>query len=87
MKAFVKYSIARTALLVVTYAVLWALARLRWDVAVIDPFVGIAAILGSAVISLFLLRGMREEFATHIHRRAAAMTANVEASRSESELD
>ena len=87
MKAFVKYTVARTALFAVTYAVVWLLVRLRWEVAPVDPYVGLAAILVSAVLSLFLLRGMREDFATHVHRRAAAMTERVNEVRNSDDLD
>ena len=87
VRAFVKYSLARIVLLVATYAALWGLVRLRWNVAPVDPFVGLAAIVVSAVISLFALRGLREDFAQHIHRRASAMTQRVEESRNASDLD
>lgn len=86
MKAFWKYTVARIALFAITYAVLWMLFHLWRPVAPIDPYVGLAAILVSAVVSLFVLRGMREDFANHVHNRAALMTQRVNESRN-SDLD
>ena len=87
MNAFLKYTVARIALLVVAYAAIWGLVRLRWNVAAVDPFVLLAAIVVSAVISLFVLRGLREEFAEKIHRRASRMTQRIEESRSAEDID
>jgi len=87
MKAFLKYTVARLAVLVISYVILWALASMRWQVPTIDPFVLIAAILVSAVISLFALRGLREEVASRLQQRATNATQRVETSRDADDLD
>ena len=88
MKAFVKYTAARAVLLVVTYIVLWALARLRWeDIATVDPFVLLAAILISAPIAFYGLRSLRDDVVRHIESRAQRMTRRVEEARRRDDLD
>lgn len=87
MKAFLKYTVARLAILVISYVVLWALASMWWQVPTIDPFVLIAAILVSAVISLFALRSLREDVATRLQQRANTAASRVEASRDSDDLD
>jgi hypothetical protein len=87
MKAFLKYTVARLAILVIAYVVLWALASLWWRVPTIDPFVLLAAILVSAVVSLFVLRGLRDDVATRLQQRANRATQRVEASRDADDID
>jgi hypothetical protein len=87
MNAFLKYTVARLAILVATYVILWAAASLRWDVPTIDPFVLLAAIVVSAVISLFALRGLRDEVAGRLEQRANRATNRVEASRDADDVD
>ena len=88
MNAFVKYTVARTLLLVVTYAVLWALVHLKWDmIKLIDPFVLLGAIILSAVISLFALRGLRAEVSQKFEARAQRVRAHRELSRDSDEVD
>jgi hypothetical protein len=81
------YTVARLAILVVTYVVLWALASRRWDVHTIDPFVLMASIIVSAVISLFVLRTMREELAGKLQQRADRAASRVDASRDVDDVD
>jgi hypothetical protein len=87
MNAFLKYTVARLAVLVATYVVLWAVASLWWDVPTVDPFVLLAAIVVSAVISLFALRGLRAEVASRLEQRANRATNRVQASRDADDLD
>ena len=87
MNAFLKYTVARTLLLAVSYAALWALVRLKWDVAPIDPFVLIGAIVVSAVIAVFGLRGLRAEVAQTFEARARKRAARLELSRESDEID
>lgn len=87
MKAFWKYTVARAALLVVTYAVIWMLVSMRWAVAVIDPFVLLAALIVSGAISLYALRGLRDDLAGQVQARAARMTRRVEESRDADDVD
>lgn len=86
MKAFWKYTAARLALFLLTYYVIWTIAGTRWTVAVLDPFILLAAIIVSGVISLFALRRLREDFAARITERAGQRTERVAKSR-DSDLD
>jgi hypothetical protein len=87
MKTFLKYTVARLAILVVTYVVLWALASQRWDVHTIDPFVLMAAIIVSAVISLFVLRTMRDDLAGRLQERADRASQRLDSSRDADDVD
>jgi small-conductance mechanosensitive channel len=87
MTAFLKYTVARLAILVIAYVVLWALASLWWQVPTIDPFVLLAAILVSSVVSIFVLRGLRDDLATRLQQRANHATQRVEASRDVDDID
>lgn len=85
MKAFWKYSLARLGLFVVAYAVIWAATNAVRPSPVIDPFILLAAIIVSGVISIYALRGMREEVAAHLSNRADRATR--EANRDVDDLD
>ena len=87
MNAFLKYTAARTLLLVASYAALWALLRLKWQIAPLDPFVLLAAIVVSAVVALFALRGLRADVARTLEERATKRAARLELSRESDEID
>jgi hypothetical protein len=87
MKAVWKYTLARLALFLVTYAALWAIANAQWKVAFVNPFVLIGAFIVSGVISLFLLRELRDDVVRHFELRAAHRVARAELTRSPDELD
>ncbi|MFL6090711.1 MAG: DUF4229 domain-containing protein [Aeromicrobium sp.] len=87
MKAVWKYTLARLAVFLVTYAVVWAIANAQWKVAVIDPFVLLAAIIVSGVISLFALRGLRDDIVRRLELRAAHKVARSELTREPGDLD
>jgi hypothetical protein len=87
MKTFLKYTVARLAILVITYVVLWALASRRWEVHTIDPFVLLASIVVSAVISLFVLRSMRDDLAGKLQQRADRAANRVDSSRDADGVD
>jgi len=87
MKAFWKYTLARLALFVVTYVAVWAIANAQWKVAVINPFVLLVAIVVSGVVSLFVLRELRDDVVRHFELRAANKVAKSELTRSPDELD
>lgn len=86
MKAFWKYTAARLALFLLTYYVVWTVAATRWTVQVLDPFVLLAAIILSGVISLFALRSLREDVAQQFSQRASRRAQRAEKSR-DSDLD
>lgn len=69
MTAFWKYTAARVALFLVAYVLIWAATNAVRPQPVIDPFILIAAIIVSGVISIYALRGMREEVATRFMSR------------------
>ena len=70
MKTFWKYTLARLGLFAVVFVFIWAVTNaVRPTVPV--PFVLIAAFIVSGVISIFALRRMREDVATHFSSRKA----------------
>ena len=69
MKPFWKYTLARLGLFVVVFVVIWAVTNAVRPQPV--PFVLIAAFIVSGVISIFALRRMREDVATHFSSRKA----------------
>ena len=85
MKAFWKYTAARTGLFLVSYLVIWAAINALRPQPVVDPFILLAAIIVSGAISIFALRGMRDEVAAHLANRPGRTTR--EANRDVDELD
>lgn len=73
MKPFWKYTLARLGLFAVVFVVIWAVTNAVRPQPV--PFVLIAAFIVSGVISIFTLRRMREEVATHFSSRNSSRTA------------
>ena len=76
MKEFVLYTVARLGLFVACYAAVLAVVA---AVAGRDQAEGVwplvVAVLVSAVISAYALRGLRERFAARVHARADRMAA------------
>jgi hypothetical protein len=68
MKAFWKYTAARLGLFAVVFLGIWAVTNAVRPVPV--PFILIAAFIVSGVISIFALRGMREEVASRLSRES-----------------
>ena len=85
MKAFWKYTAARIGLFVVSYVVIWAATDAVRPQPVVDPFILLAAIIVSGAISIFALRGMRDEVATHLSNRAGR--TKRESNRNADDLD
>ena len=86
MKAFWKYTLARLGLFLITYVVIWAATNaVSPGQPLVDPFILLAAIIVSGAISIFALRGMRDEVATHLSTRAGRTTR--EANRDADDLD
>jgi hypothetical protein len=85
MKAFWKYTLARLGLFVVAYAVIWAATNAVRPSPVIDPFILIAAIIVSGVISIYALRGMRQDVAAQLSAKADRATRG--ANRDVDDLD
>lgn len=87
MKAVWKYTFARFALFLVTYAAVWAIANAQWKVALINPFVLLVAIIVSGIVSLFALRGLRDDVVRRFELRQTQKVAHAELDRSPDELD
>ena len=88
MKAFWKYTLARVGLFLVTYIVIWAATNaVRPGQPMLDPFILLAAIIVSGALSIFLLRGMREEVATQVTKRTGRTTRDVQSNRDADDLD
>lgn len=73
MKPFWKYTLARLGLFAVVFVVIWAVTNAVRPQPV--PFVLIAAFIVSGVISIFTLRRMREDVATHFSSRNSSRPA------------
>jgi small-conductance mechanosensitive channel len=87
MKAFWIYTLARLGVLVATYLVVWAVASIWLDPAFMNPFLLLVALVISALISIFALARLRNDFATHVSERAGRMTQRIEESRRAEDVD
>ena len=86
MKEFAVYTLSRLGIFAATYAVLAGLwLVVTGTLPVFLPLL-LAAVI-SAIASVYVLRGQREQFAAVIERRAAAASAKVEAARSKEDVD
>ena len=77
MKEFALYTTARLGIFVGCYAVVLGLVALvggRDAASGMWPL--IIAVLASAVVSAYALRGLRERFTARVHARADRITAN-----------
>ena len=88
MKAFWRYTLARFAVFGVVWAVLWGLGWLVFEMSPLSNLlIVLAAMLISAVVSAFVLAGLRNELALNIEQRAARMTERLEESRRAEDVD
>jgi hypothetical protein len=87
MKAFLLYTLARIAVFVVTYVVLWGIASIWFDPAFVNPLVMLVAFVVSGFVSYFVLDRLRDELATHISDRAGRMSQRIEESRRAEDVD
>ena len=87
MKEFIVYTAARLGVFAVTYALVLGVAALATEgpLPVLWPLV-VAAVL-SSVISIYLLRGMRERFAEQVAGRAGRMSERFEAMKAKEDVD
>ena len=86
VKEFAVYTLARLGIFAATYAILAGLWLLvTGSLPVFLPLL-LAAVV-SAIASIYVLRGQREQFAAVVERRAAAAAAKVEAARSKEDVD
>ena len=87
MKAFWLYTLARFAVLVATYFVVWGIASIWFDPAFANLFVLLVAFVVSSVISYFALARLRDDLATHLSDRAGRLSQHIEESRRAEDVD
>lgn len=88
MKVFWRYTLARFAVFGVCWAVLWGLGWLVFEMSPLsNSLILLTAMLISAVVSAFLLAGMRNDLALNIEQRATRMTERLEESRRAEDVD
>lgn len=88
MKTFWKYTLARLALFLGAFALVYVVLSLFFQTD--ETMVLFAALIGlvvSAVVSFVALRGMRDQLAAEVQQRAAAMTDRLEESRRAEDVD
>lgn len=88
MKEFVLYTAARIGVFVATYAIvagIYLLVTGGDTLPILWPLL-VAAVI-SGVVSIYLLRGMRERFAAVVQQRADKASARFEAARSKEDQD
>ncbi len=88
MKEFLVYTAARLLVFLASYALvvgLYLLVDRDGPIPVLWPLV-VAAVL-SAVVSAYLLRGMRDRFALRVQSRAERMSSRFEAMKAKEDTD
>ena len=88
MKSFVLYTLARVALFALAWALVWAVASiwLEWS-SVTALWTALLAMVVSSVVSVWLLRGLRERLAVHVQGRAERMQARYDAAKRKEDVD
>jgi hypothetical protein len=87
MRAFWIYSLARAGVLAVTYVVVWGLASIWFDPGPANWLVVLVSLVVSALISMFALARLRNDFAVHLSERAGRLTERIEESRRAEDVD
>lgn len=88
MKAFWTYTFARLAVFAVCFAIVWSIAQIWLEsTSIVNLFVLLISLVLSAVISIFLLAGLRDKLALNVHERAARITQHIEESRRAEDID
>ncbi len=87
MKEFIVYTVARFALFLAVYGVIFGVyvAVAGTPVPLLWPLL-LAAVL-STVASMFLLRGMRDRFSAKVQERAARMSQRFEEMKAKEDVD
>jgi uncharacterized membrane protein YdjX (TVP38/TMEM64 family) len=88
VKPFVLYTLARVLLFAAAWALVWAIASvwLEWST-VTALWTALLAMVVSSVVSLWLLRGLRERLAVHVQGRAERMRTRYEAAKRKEDVD
>lgn len=88
MKPFVTYTLARLAIFGICWAVLWGASRLIFEGgAVLNVWILLLALIASALVSVFALRGLRDQVALSMQNRAKALNDRIEESRRAEDVD
>lgn len=88
MKVFALYTAARIGLFAVAYGVIWlTFGRwIEWN-ALSALYTAIIAMVLSAVVAIWVLKGLREQLAVQVEQRATRAKAAFEARRSAEDDD
>jgi len=88
VKPFVTYTLARLGLFLVSFGLVWLVcfSWLEWTSLSVLWTMLIALAL-SAIVGVFLLRGMRERLAANVQQRAERVSKRFEESRSAEDID
>lgn len=88
MTAFWKYTLARLGLFVVAFAAVGLVVFIWVDVNELTVlFAALIALVISAVASIFLLAGLRNDVAESLSQRAQRISARIEESRNAEDVD
>jgi uncharacterized membrane protein YdjX (TVP38/TMEM64 family) len=88
VKAFLLYTLARVLMFAAAWAVVWLVASvwLEWTT-VTALWTALLAMILSSVVSLWLLRGLRQRLAAHVQRRAERIQARYESAKRKEDVD
>jgi len=88
VRSFLLYTVARFGLFVGTFGLIWLIVGwfLPWTSRNI-VWTGVLAVLLSAVASIYLLRGLRDDLARSARSRAEQVTDRLERARRKEDVD
>lgn len=88
VKPFVKYTLARMGLFVITFGLIWlaGFSFFEWN-SINVLWTMLIALAISALAGIVLLRRLREELAANVQQRAERMSERFEESRSAEDVD
>ncbi|MBA2740173.1 MAG: DUF4229 domain-containing protein [Nocardioidaceae bacterium] len=82
MRALIMYTVARVWLFLITFGLLWVVGSrwLTWNEQTVLAL-AVAALVVSAVASLWLLRGLRADLSAHVDARARRVSQTLDNAR------
>lgn len=82
------YTLARLLLFAAAWALVWAVASIWLDWSMVTAlWTALLAMAASSVLSLWLLRGLRQRVAVHVQGRAERMQERYEAAKRKEDAD
>ena len=82
------YTLARLLLFAAAWALVWAVASIWLDWSRVTAlWTALLAMAASSVLSLWLLRGLRQRVAVHVQGRAERMQERYEAAKRKEDTD